>query len=226
MITVDRQGKKETGIFINVTLFFFSVVGLVLAAYIGQRELALPFLVFTDELRLLDVSKLGELSDQTGRSWLPSADERIMRYASCLNSRSEEDCAPMIRSVLNQKPAEGGLWLEYAEVLAREGSADGVTTFEALQQSYNFAPRSRWVAVPRVLFALSIWRTLPEATKVQAKVEAKGMFDDAEFLRSLAEKYSTNLFARSAIEEIMSDASPQQKLRFLRMVGEATSSAN
>jgi hypothetical protein len=222
----DRQRSKESGILVKITLFIFSVVGLVLSVYVGQRELTLPFLVFTDELRLLDVTTLGELNDQTDNSWLPSADKKIMQYTLCLNSQAEKNCASLIRAVLNQKPADGGLWLEYAKTLAREGGTDGITAFQALQQSYNFAPRSKWVAVPRVLFELSIWRTLPEAVKAQTKIEAKGMFDNPDFLRSLAEKYSTNLLARRAIEEIMSDASPQQKLRFLGMVNETTGTKN
>ena len=197
-----------------------AVLTLASSVWLGLRESKLPFTTLTDELRL-PFSSLPLPTPSASEPGAAEGNEVLeARYLTCKDQPQSEGCANLIRLALNNTPADGRLWLEYAKALTLEGDAD-ITAMQALQNSYRFSPREAWIANPRSSFALSIWGGLPAELKQVASDEIIAELSDNRFREQLAMQYVQKPFTRTAIEQVMTTAPADMQIRFLSLLKHA-----
>ena len=179
-----------------------------------RNELSLPTAVITDELRFLQFEESSSIQTFVMHQASDLPEIAANNYRACASAQPRGECAPILRGILQHRPAEGRVWLEYSKALAVEGD-DDISAIEALERSYEMAPHEGWLVYPRISFALSIWKGMPSGLKARAQSEILGKIDDPNILNSLVQKYVSNPFSRDSIKDVLGQATPEQTQRFI-----------
>jgi hypothetical protein len=201
-------------------LLTVACVGLPMALFSAKYELQLPFTWYTNGLRLFYPEAMAEISDDIVKSANSGKDFALASYVNCVAAETEVGCAVKLEPALAQSPADGSIWLEYSKALAREGDAQ-VTAVEALGHSYDVSSHESWLIAARTHYVVSIWNGLTDELKLKAKADAALALPQYEFINILAKDYVAKPFAHAAIQELLDQATPQQKIQFLNIVKSA-----
>jgi hypothetical protein len=206
--------KRKRAVLIG--LFAASLFGLGLAGVLALSEAGLPLKTQLDELRLLDPSFTIEKADRGTLSNALAPELGLSNYVQC-QEESGLQCSGLVKSMLENRPADGRLWLEYARSLTLENgmNADAVM---ALQHSYEYAPHEFWVLQPRSSFALSVWPGLPKELQDKARNEIIGGISNTKYARFLADIYAERLLSRKVIADILEAAPVDDQRRVLGLI--------
>lgn len=203
-----------------LALLGVSALGVVLAIVAGKGEASLPFTRFSDELRLFRPADFAQISHAITQSAPSNKDYNLAAYLECVKANKADACAPLIEAALAKSPADGSIWLEYSRVLASEGDSK-VTALEALDRSFDVSSHERWLIIARTDYVVSIWNGLTDELKQKAKAEVARALPEPGFIDVLAGYYISKPFSHAAIQELVEQATPQQKIRFLGIVAKA-----
>jgi hypothetical protein len=215
--------KKQLRQPVYLVLVAVSLLSIPLTGYVGFQELSLPFSIASNELRLFQPVEMNEFKGDILKSASSGKDHDIAEYLSCIEQETSVNCAPKLQTVLARSPADGAIWLEYSKVLAREGDT-AVTAEQALNRSYDVSSHEGWLLGARANYAFSVWDGLTDELKQKALAEIGRALPDPHFIDLLAKLYIEKPFAHNAIQQSIEQATPQQKLRFLRLINNATKS--
>ena len=204
--------------------FILSVLGLAgfaalgLAGEVGLQESNLPSDVQFDELRLLEPQRFNDATVNKAANSFETAETRLRALNQCLQVSlldGTSNCLIILQSLLRDNPANGRLWLEMARLRSREAKGLDDDALNALQRSFDYAPREGWITRVRANFVLSIWQGLSLQLQKTAKAEIVEALTDGEFVAYLADVYVGNPIARIAIGEVITEAPDVTKRSFL-----------
>ena len=204
--------------------FTLSVLGLaglaalVLTSEVALQESNLPNDVKFDELRLLEPQHFSAETAAVSKNGFETAETRLRTLEQCLqvqNSEETNSCISILQGLLRDNPANGRLWLEMARMRSREAKGLDDDALNALQNSFDYAPREGWIRRVRVNFVLSIWQGLSLQLRKTAKAEILEALRGGEFVAYLADVYEGNPIARIAIVEVIAEAPDTTKRNFL-----------
>jgi hypothetical protein len=199
-----------------VLLFPVAIMSLALALVVGLRELSLPFETQLDELRLLNPSAVGKAENTGAQSIFSLPENELARYAACRDN-GNSNCSTLIRSILEQRPADGRLWLEYARSVTTENGLDS-EAIHALHRSFELAPREGWLREQRARFTLSIWPGLSTELREKAGDEIIRGMANPFFADFLAEFYVDRFLARKTITTLLEKAPVADQRRVLSLI--------
>jgi len=89
--------------------------------------------------------------------------EFTSQIGACARPTDQADttCSQLVDNALTSDPSSGELWLFKAWEQLRSGDL-GASTWDALRNSYRFAPREAWLAADRVVVGLRVFPLLPD----------------------------------------------------------------
>jgi hypothetical protein len=126
-----------------------------------------------------------------------------------------------LANLLETRPADGRLWLEYSRELTQENGFDGAAS-EALLRSFKYSAHEAWIVRVRTRFTLAIWKVLSPELQVLTQNEILKYSDNYQFLEFLAEFYTTHPLAKGALTSIMKNAPTKTQRDFLGLVNAET----
>lgn len=212
--------KKPLRQFSYIALLGVSVLGLVLVGFVAKNEASLPFSRFTNELRLFQPADFAKISGAIAQAAPANKDFILASYSECAKESTAINCAAKLEQALALSPADGSIWLEYSKVLVREGDAK-LGALDALDRSFNVSSHERWLITARTNFVVSIWNGLTDELKQKAKADVARALPEFDMIDILAKDYIAKPFSHAAIQELVEQATAQQKIRFLTIVSNA-----
>jgi len=192
----------------------------VLSIIVELNEIALPYDIQMDELRLLDAEVYDDLNVNPQTFTVDSAENALADLVQCrkkLDETSTDGCLTFAQTALQKAPTDGALWVEYARELAASG-ADGQAIGHALLRSHAVSHNEMWVINKRISLALSVWPALEDDAKSTIAAETIENLSDNEFMTLLADTYVQRPLIRQTLTDVMTKATAQQQNRFLQLV--------
>ena len=204
--------------------FILSVLGLAglaalgLGGEVGLQESSLPNDVKFDELRLLEPQYFNAETAAVSKNGFETAETRLHTLEQCLqvqNSEKASTCIAILQGLLRDSPANGRLWLEMARMRSREAKGLDGDALNALQNSFDYAPREGWIRRVRATFVLSVWQGLTPELQRAATVDILEALGDYKFVVYLSHIYVASPLSRIAISEVMIKAPTKTQRSFL-----------
>jgi hypothetical protein len=205
-----------------IALCASSVLSLGVGVITLMSEAALPLKTQLDELRLLDPNFAIEKSEQGNLFSMFAPEFDLADYVVC-RSQAETVCSKIIGKMLETRPADGRLWLEYSRSLTLENGLDAAA-LSALQHSYEFAPLETWMREARSGFALSVWPGLSQELQAKASDEIIGGISNYQYADFIAKYYVDRLLSRKTIAALLETAPAESQRRVLGLISAKTKS--
>jgi hypothetical protein len=212
--------KRKRAVLIALCAASLLTLGVGVLAMLG--ETALPLKTQLDELRLLDPNFAIEKSEKGSSIAMLAPELDLADYAVC-RSQAENTCSKIIGKMLESRPADGRLWLEYSRSLTLENGLDAAA-LSALQHSYEFAPYETWMREARSGFALSVWPGLSQELQAKASDEITRGISTTQFANFIASFYVDRLLSRKFIGTILETAPAEDQRRVLGLISAKTKS--
>jgi hypothetical protein len=204
--------------------FILSVLGLAgfaalgLASEVGLQEANLPNDVRFDELRLLEPQRYNDATVNEAANGFETAETRLRALNQCFEVNVSDggiSCTSILLGLLRDNPANGRLWLEMARMRSREAKGLDDDALNALQNSFDYAPREGWIRRVRANFVLSVWQGLTPELQRAATADILEAIGDDKFVVYLSHIYETSPLSRIAISEVMIKAPTKTQRSFL-----------
>jgi hypothetical protein len=209
--------RKKT---VLVCLLPISIVTMGLSLVIGLSEVSLPLNTQVDELRLINPDFAGVPTESNSGAFFETPEDALVRLANCRET-AVASCSGIVRQMLQNRPADGRLWLEYARGLTLENGLDE-KALEALNRSYELAPREGWLKESRTGFALSVWAGLSKELQDKAAAEVVTGISNYQYANFLADFYVDRLLSRKVIGSLLEAAPVADQRRVLSLINAKT----
>ena len=213
---LDTKLRRKWFILSILTLAGLATFGL--AGEVGLQEGNMPNEVRLDELRLLEPQRFNYPTVNEAANSSQTAETKLQALNQCLQPRHFDggsSCLFILQSLLRENPANGRLWLEMARLRSRVDNGLDEDALNALQHSFDYAPREGWIRRVRTSFVLSVWQGLSPELQRTATADILEALSNNEFVGYLSGIYEANPISRIALGEVIAKASVEAQQNFL-----------